>query len=225
MRQCCCPLPLASRPNDSKLFPFHVIPPPRPSQGSKYVARLEGLYEDDVSAYLVQELCGGGRTLKALLQARGGRLAEPDAAAVMRGVLDVLCEAHRRDFVYGDVKPANFLVTEDAEEPADDGDGDAATTTSSSGTGSSGGTTPSGGSTDESSGSGNGSGNSNSADGHRSQISVRAVDFGCSRQVPLTKPCGSPLFMAPEMAHRRFGTAVDIWAAGVMVGLSAGLYC
>jgi serine/threonine protein kinase len=47
---------------------------------------------------------GRGRTLKALLEERGGRLAEAEAAAVMRGVLDVLCEAHRRDIAYGDVK-------------------------------------------------------------------------------------------------------------------------
>ncbi|KIY95444.1 hypothetical protein MNEG_12516 [Monoraphidium neglectum] len=85
----------------------------------------------------------------------------------MRGVLDVLCECHRRSFAYGDVKPANFLVCPDCD----------------------------------------------SAGG----VSVRAVDFGCSRPVPLTQPCGSPLFMAPEMAGRRFGTAVDVWAAGVML--------
>jgi serine/threonine protein kinase len=74
------------------------------SQGSRYVARLEGLYEDAEHAYLVQELCGQGLTLKALLGARGGCLPEAEAAAVMRGVLDVLCECHRRDLVYGDVK-------------------------------------------------------------------------------------------------------------------------
>jgi hypothetical protein len=74
------------------------------AQGSRYVARLEGLYEDEERAYLVQELVGGGTTLKALLDARGGRLREAEAASVMRGVLDVLCECHRRDIVYGDVK-------------------------------------------------------------------------------------------------------------------------
>ncbi|GBF91720.1 CDPK-related kinase-like [Raphidocelis subcapitata] len=145
-------------------------------QGSRYVTPLLGLYEDDARAYLVQELVGRGRTLKALLEARGGRLEEAEAAAVMRGVLDVLCEAHRRDIAYGDVKPANFLVVEDGE-----GDGDS---------GGSGGEGP---------------------------LEVRAVDFGCSRQVPLTRPCGSPLYMAPEMAHRRFGTAVDVWGAGVLL--------
>lgn len=136
------------------------------AQGSRYVVRHEGHYEDASSAYLVQELVGGG-TLKALLDRSGGKLAEGQAAAVMRGVLDVLFEVHRQDLCYGDVKPANFLVT-----PAPEAEGG---------------------------------------------LSVRAVDFGCSRRLPLTKPCGSPLYMAPEMAHRRFGTAVDVWAAGVML--------
>ncbi|KAI8473290.1 MAG: kinase-like domain-containing protein [Monoraphidium minutum] len=139
-------------------------------QGSRYVARLLALYEDDSCAYLVQEYLEGG-TLKRRLDAAGGKLGEAEAAAVMRGVLDVLCEAHRRDICYGDVKPANFLVI-----GGEGGDGSA--------------------------------------------VEVRAVDFGCSRPVPVTKPCGSPLFMAPEMithGHRRFGTAVDVWAAGVML--------
>lgn len=55
------------------------------------------------------------------------------------------------------------------------------------------------------------------SEGPGSPASVRAVDFGCSRPVPLTQPCGSPLYMAPEMANRCFGTAIDMWAAGVML--------
>jgi serine/threonine protein kinase len=53
------------------------------------------------------------------------------------------------------------------------------------------------------------------------RLQVRAVDFGCSRVAakgrPLTQCCGSPLYMAPEMALQRFGVGVDMWAAGVMV--------
>jgi serine/threonine protein kinase len=56
---------------------------------------------------------------------------------------------------------------------------------------------------------------------HAPQLQVRAVDFGCSRVAakgrPLTQCCGSPLYMAPEMALQRFGVGVDMWAAGVMV--------
>lgn len=65
------------------------------------MARLEGLYEDEDNAYLVQELCDG--TIKGLLEARGV-LGEAEAATLMRGVLDVLFECHQRDMCYGDVK-------------------------------------------------------------------------------------------------------------------------
>ncbi|GBF90932.1 CDPK-related kinase-like [Raphidocelis subcapitata] len=78
-------------------------------QGSAFVARLEGLYEDRECAFLLGELLTGG-TVRDLLAARGGRLEEADAAAVMRGVFDVLLECHGRGWVYADVKPSNFLV-------------------------------------------------------------------------------------------------------------------
>jgi serine/threonine protein kinase len=59
-------------------------------------------------------------------------------------------------------------------------------------------------------------------------LQVRAVDFGCSRVAtkgrPLTQCCGSPLYMAPEMALQRFGVGVDMWAAGVMVGAPASCW-
>jgi serine/threonine protein kinase len=62
---------------------------------------------------------------------------------------------------------------------------------------------------------------------HAPQLQVRAVDFGCSRVAakgrPLTQCCGSPLYMAPEMALQRFGVGVDMWAAGVMVSVQQAL--
>jgi serine/threonine protein kinase len=55
------------------------------------------------------------------------------------------------------------------------------------------------------------------------KLSVRAVDFGCSRVMRehglLRQQCGTPLYMAPEMALQRFGPGVDVWAAGVMVSV------
>lgn len=38
-------------------------------------------------------------------------ISEHDSAAIMRGVLDMLVECHRHHICYGDVKPANFLIT------------------------------------------------------------------------------------------------------------------
>jgi serine/threonine protein kinase len=134
----------------------------------RYVARLEGLFEDEDQAYMVQELCGGG-SLKDLLSARGGALSEGESIAVMAGVLDLLSECHKRDICYGDLKPANVLFnSSDSTQP----------------------------------------------------LHVRAIDFGCSQQVhaqPLSKACGSPVYMAAEVVLQRYGVGVDVWSAGVMV--------
>eukprot|EP01023_Acetabularia_acetabulum_P003158 TRINITY_DN11342_c0_g1_i2.p1 TRINITY_DN11342_c0_g1~~TRINITY_DN11342_c0_g1_i2.p1 ORF type:complete len:367 (-),score=55.19 TRINITY_DN11342_c0_g1_i2:346-1446(-) len=52
-------------------------------------------------------------------------------------------------------------------------------------------------------------------------LSIRAVDFGCSQRIiakeHLTKMTGTPLYMAPEMFMRDYGFEVDIWAAGVLL--------
>lgn len=64
---------------------------------------ITGLHlQDDEHAYIVQELCAGG-DLKGLLDQKG-KLNELEAATIMRGVLDVLVECHRRQICYGDLK-------------------------------------------------------------------------------------------------------------------------
>jgi calcium-dependent protein kinase len=111
-----------------------------------------------------------------------GSFGELDTAVIMRGVLDVLAECHSRNICYGDVKPANFLLSTADGEPTSPRAAGVPT------------------------------------------LTVRAVDFGCSRAVakgaPLTQQCGTPLYMAPEMAMQRFGLGVDVWAAGVMVSMA-----
>jgi serine/threonine protein kinase len=82
-------------------------------QGSLHVARFHGAWEDDDSAWLVQELCTGGNVKDLLAASPGGRMPEAEAATVMAGVLDVLFECHARGIVYCDVKPSNFLVSSD----------------------------------------------------------------------------------------------------------------
>lgn len=49
---------------------------------------------------------------------------------------------------------------------------------------------------------------------------VRVIDFGCSHMAKgcaLSKTCGSPLYMAPEVLMQRYGVGVDVWSAGVLV--------
>eukprot|EP01026_Neomeris_dumetosa_P037729 TRINITY_DN305_c0_g1_i1.p1 TRINITY_DN305_c0_g1~~TRINITY_DN305_c0_g1_i1.p1 ORF type:complete len:432 (-),score=32.64 TRINITY_DN305_c0_g1_i1:725-1936(-) len=52
-------------------------------------------------------------------------------------------------------------------------------------------------------------------------LSIRAVDFGCSQRIianeHLTKITGTPLYMAPEMFMRDYGLEVDMWAAGILL--------
>lgn len=50
--------------------------------------------------------CGDG-----YLQERG-HLTERETAKIARDILNVLCECHRQNICYADVKPSNFLVKE-----------------------------------------------------------------------------------------------------------------
>eukprot|EP00775_Hariotina_reticulata_P010065 gene10065-10220_t len=74
-----------------------------------HVAGLFGAYEDANNVYIVQELLTGG-DLQGLLEAQGV-LDESDAAKAIYSVLSALEACHTIGICYGDVKPANFLLT------------------------------------------------------------------------------------------------------------------
>ncbi|GBF93233.1 CDPK-related kinase-like [Raphidocelis subcapitata] len=78
-------------------------------QACPSVARLVGAYEGPDRVYIATELCCGG-DVASLQAASGGRLSEPEAAAVMLAVLRFLAHAHRSGVCYGDVKPENFTL-------------------------------------------------------------------------------------------------------------------
>lgn len=65
--------------------------------------------QDERNAYIVQELCTGGSLHEHL--ASKGTYSEPEAANIMRGVLDLLVILHRRHICYGDLKPANIMFS------------------------------------------------------------------------------------------------------------------
>ncbi|KAF5830992.1 kinase-like domain-containing protein [Dunaliella salina] len=50
---------------------------------------------------------------------------------------------------------------------------------------------------------------------------LKAIDFGCSQQLPglrsLTKRTGTPVYMAPEIFGRRYHAEADMWSLGVML--------
>jgi calcium-dependent protein kinase len=157
----------------------------RAAQGSPFVVRLEGVYEDEGHAYLVQELCAGGSLKERLAASDSGVVSEAEAAAIMRGVLDLLAECHKQAIVYGDLKPANIMFSTAASGDATQQQQQQAATAAVGG--------------------------------------VRAIDFGCShmgvrgRATRFTTACGSPLFMAPEVALEWYGVGADMWSAGMML--------
>ena len=64
--------------------------------------------EQDGDPYLVFEYVPGG-TLAEHLQGLG-RLAPPQAAALMRGIVDGLAQAHAQGIIHRDLKPSNILM-------------------------------------------------------------------------------------------------------------------
>jgi len=79
----------------------------RACQRSAYVISCDGVFQDADNVYLVQELCPGGDISVAM---HGGGLSEHQAAEIMLAVLDVIAICHANDYVFGDIKPANFLL-------------------------------------------------------------------------------------------------------------------
>jgi calcium-dependent protein kinase len=49
---------------------------------------------------------------------------------------------------------------------------------------------------------------------------LKAIDFGCSqdtRGAQLSRRTGTPVYMAPEVFQREYGTAADMWSLGMML--------
>ncbi len=72
--------------------------------------------------YLVTEYVPG-RSLRALLDERGGRLPAGEAAGILRQVLAGLAHAHAAGMVHLDIKPENILIHERAAREGFDADG------------------------------------------------------------------------------------------------------
>lgn len=70
--------------------------------------------EDDLSVYIVMELCEGGELLDRIL-ARGGKYFEEDAKVVVAQILSIVAFCHLQGVVHRDLKPENFLFTTNDE--------------------------------------------------------------------------------------------------------------
>ena len=104
-----------------KRIPLELDPDGRAEREALAAARLShpaivALYEagrDDDAVYLVSELVRG-RTLAELM--RDGALSDRDVVRIGVALCDALEHAHARGVVHRDVKPANVICPDSAEE-------------------------------------------------------------------------------------------------------------
>jgi serine/threonine protein kinase len=84
-------------------------------QGSAGVARLHDCYEGEEMVYLVTEFCSGGdlQRLSELI----GTFSERSLALIAVEVFKTIQDVHDRGYVYGDIKPANFVIKNDMQHP------------------------------------------------------------------------------------------------------------
>jgi serine/threonine protein kinase len=68
------------------------------------------------SAFIVMELLAGPNLEKYLGERDGGRLAWPDALALLLPAMDALHAVHEHGYLHRDIKPGNILVTRDLDD-------------------------------------------------------------------------------------------------------------
>jgi calcium-dependent protein kinase len=85
-------------------------------QASGNAIELLGTFEDRSCVYIVMEECRGG-DLETLLEDHGP-LHEADVARIMHEALQTVAACHKHSLYHGDVKPANFMLRDEARPGA-----------------------------------------------------------------------------------------------------------
>ena len=86
------------------------------SQTCPFAVRLVGAYEDDENLYVVMDCLSGGSLAENLEKV--GKLTEKQTAQFMHHIFSFLAHTHARGVCYGDIKPANFMLTSQVESGA-----------------------------------------------------------------------------------------------------------
>ena len=84
------------------------------------IIKLEEILEDHKYLHLVTELCTGGELFDRIISKtqndEGGVFSEPDAAKLIRDILDAIHYCHtEKQIVHRDLKPENFLYLTDED--------------------------------------------------------------------------------------------------------------
>src|SRR5205085_9020196 len=76
------------------------------------IVRVYELLVENATAYVIMERLSG-RSLRELLNDRGGRLPVDEALRIVDAVGAALVEVHRRGLLHRDLKPDNIVIADD----------------------------------------------------------------------------------------------------------------
>ncbi|KAK3025542.1 hypothetical protein RJ639_041020, partial [Escallonia herrerae] len=82
--------------------------------GQPNIVEFKGAYEDKQSVHLVMELCAGGELFDRIIAK--GHYTERAAAAMCRGIVNVVHVCHFMGVMHRDLKPENFLLSDKSEK-------------------------------------------------------------------------------------------------------------
>ncbi|CAI5985502.1 unnamed protein product [Closterium sp. NIES-65] len=77
-------------------------------KGHPYIVTLKEALEDKTAIHLIMELCPGGDLFERIKSR--AQLSEPEAASIVRQLLEALIHSHSLGILHRDVKPENILL-------------------------------------------------------------------------------------------------------------------
>jgi len=157
----------------------------RAVQDGPTIVDMYGAFEDGEQAYVVMEELSGGSLGKLVFG--GAPLTERELAFLCHDILTALAHVHQRGVVFGDVKPSNFLFTNNAR--LDDPPGSSELPTMA-------GMRPRG--------------------MHLKAVDFGCSQW-YHKGHWLRSRTGTPVYIAPEVLLREYGPPADVWSAGMMI--------